>query len=166
MKGAHRVIVETKKIKYDFVVKRNITILTGDSGSGKTVLIDYIRDYRRYGADSGVFVSCDCDCRTLDNEDWERQLEEITGSIVFIDEGNRFLPTQRFAELVQQSDNYFVIATREKLPMLPYSIKEIDFGGRFFIVDFFFLSQYCENVVESQKKWLFLYQSCQSQYND
>ena len=29
MKGAHRVIVETKKIKYDFVVKRNITILTG-----------------------------------------------------------------------------------------------------------------------------------------
>ena len=107
MKGAHRVIVETKKIKYDFVVKRNITILTGDSGSGKTVLIDYIRDYRRYGADSGVFVSCDCDCRTLDNEDWERQLEEITGSIVFIDEGNRFLPTQRFAELVQQSDNYF-----------------------------------------------------------
>lgn len=125
MKGAHRVIVETKKIKYDFVVKRNITILTGDSGSGKTVLIDYIRDYRRYGADSGVFVSCDCDCRTLDNEDWERQLEEITGSIVFIDEGNRFLPTQRFAELIQQSDNYFVIATREKLPMLPYSIKEI-----------------------------------------
>ena len=125
MKGAHRVIVETKKIKYDFVVKRNITILTGDSGSGKTVLIDYIRDYRRYGADSGVFVSCDCDCRTLDNEDWERQLEEITGSIVFIDEGNRFLPTQRFAELVQQSDNYFVIATREKLPMLTYSIKEI-----------------------------------------
>ena len=56
MKGAHRVIVETKKIKYDFVVKRNITILTGDSGSGKTVLIDYIRDYRRYGADSGVIV--------------------------------------------------------------------------------------------------------------
>lgn len=65
MKGAHRVIVETKKIKYDFVVKRNITILTGDSGSGKTVLIDYIRDYRRYGADSGVFVSCDCDWQNL-----------------------------------------------------------------------------------------------------
>ena len=55
MKGAHRVIVETKKIKYDFVVKRNITILTGDSGSGKTVLIDYIRDYRRYGL-TAVFL--------------------------------------------------------------------------------------------------------------
>lgn len=125
MKGAHRVIVESKKVKYDFVVRRNITILTGDSGSGKTVLIDLIRDYRRYGSDSGVMVSSDCLCRTLDQEDWERQLEEISNSIVFIDEGSRFLISKRFAELVVKSDNYFVIATREKLPMLSYSIKEI-----------------------------------------
>lgn len=125
MKGAHRIIVESRKVKYDFVIKRNITILTGDSGSGKTVLIDLIRDYRRYGADSGVSLSCDCTCRTIDNEEWERQLEEASKSIIFLDEGNRFLTSKRFAELVQQSDNYFVLATREKLPMLPYSVNEI-----------------------------------------
>lgn len=125
MKGSHRVIVESRKVKYDFIIKRNITILSGDSGSGKTVLIDLIRDYRRYRSDSGVFLSCDCDCRTIDNEDWERQLEDISNSIVFIDEGNRFLTSKRFAELVQKSDNYFVLATREKLPMLPYSVNEI-----------------------------------------
>ena len=111
--------------KYDFIIKRNITILTGDSGSGKTVLIDLIRDYRRFGADSGVRVSCDCPCRTIDNEDWERQIEEITGSIIFIDEGNRFLVSKKFAGIVQNSDNYFVLATREKLPALPYSVNEI-----------------------------------------
>lgn len=125
MKGAHRVIVESKKIKYDFTVKRNFTILTGDSGSGKTILIDFIRDFRRYGVDSGVIVSCDCPCRTLDHEDWERQLEEISNSIIFIDEGSKFLISKKFAELAMRSSNYFVIATREKLPMLPYSIKEI-----------------------------------------
>lgn len=125
MKGSHRIIVETRKIKYDFTVRRNITILTGDSGSGKTVLIDLIRDYRRYGSDSGVNVSCDCECKTLDNEDWERQIKESEKSIIFIDEGNRFLISKKFAELVQNSDNYFVLATREKLPMLPYSIQEI-----------------------------------------
>ena len=125
MKGSHRIIVESRKVKYDFTIKRNITILTGDSGSGKTVLIELIRDYRRYGSDSGVFVSCDRDCRTIDNEDWERQISEISNSIIFIDEGNRFLTSKKFAELVQRSDNYFVIATREKLPMLPYSVREI-----------------------------------------
>lgn len=125
MKGSHRIIVESKKIKYDFTIKRNITILTGDSGSGKTVLIELIRDYRRYGSDSGVFLSCDRDCRTIDNEDWERQISEISDSIIFIDEGNRFLTSKKFAELIQKSDNYFVIATREKLPMLPYSVNEI-----------------------------------------
>lgn len=65
MKGSHRVIVESKKVKYDFVLKRNITILTGDSGSGKTVLIDLIRDYNRYGTDSGVFFLVTVNVRQL-----------------------------------------------------------------------------------------------------
>ena len=40
MKGSHRIIVESRKVKYDFVIHRNITVITGDSGSGKTGLID------------------------------------------------------------------------------------------------------------------------------
>ena len=39
MKGSHRIIVESRKVKYDFVIHRNITVITGVSGSGKTVLI-------------------------------------------------------------------------------------------------------------------------------
>ena len=128
MKDSHRIIVESRKVKYDFVIHRNITIITGDSGSGKTVLIDLIRDYGRYGADSGVFLSCDCPCKVIDNDDWERQIEETTGSIIFIDEGNRFLISKKFAQLVQGSDNYFVLATREKLPALPYSFRK---SGKF-----------------------------------
>ena len=125
MKGSHRVIIEAKRVKYDFTLTRNITILTGDSASGKTVLIDYIRDYRRYGSESGVMVSCDRECRTLDNEDWEMQLKRITNSIIFIDEGNRYVTSKEFAKLALESDNYFVLATREKMPMLPYSVQEI-----------------------------------------
>lgn len=125
MKGSHRVIIEAKRVKYDFTLTRNITILTGDSASGKTVLIAYIRDYRRYGSESGVMVSCDRECRTLDNEDWEMQLKRITNSIIFIDEGNRFVTSKEFAKLALESDNYFVLATREKMPMLPYSVQEI-----------------------------------------
>ena len=41
MKGSHRIIVESRKVKYDFVIHRNITVITGDSGSGKTVLTGF-----------------------------------------------------------------------------------------------------------------------------
>ena len=44
MKGSHRVIIEAKRVKYDFTLTRNITILTGDSASGKTVVMDYMLD--------------------------------------------------------------------------------------------------------------------------
>jgi hypothetical protein len=62
---------------------------------------------------------------SVDNEDWENRINSISGSIIFIDEGNKFVVTKEFAKIVQNSDNYFVMATREKLPMLPYSIDEI-----------------------------------------
>ena len=99
MKGSHRIIVETRKVKYDFTIKRNITILTGDSGSGKTVLIELIRDYRRYGSDSGVSLSCDRDCRTIDNEDWERQISEISDSIYLLMKGTVSLPLRNLQSL-------------------------------------------------------------------
>ncbi|MDO4340180.1 MAG: hypothetical protein Q4C91_19155 [Eubacteriales bacterium] len=45
--------------------------------------------------------------------------------IVFIDEGNVFVYSTEFARAVQESDNYYVIVTREGLANLPYSVEEI-----------------------------------------
>ena len=39
-RNTDRIIVENKKIRYDFEVKRNITIIKGDSATGKTTLAD------------------------------------------------------------------------------------------------------------------------------
>ena len=46
-------------------------------------------------------------------------------AIVFIDEGNEFVMTDKFASIIQKTDNYYVIVTRENIPLLPYSIEEI-----------------------------------------
>lgn len=56
---------------------------------------------------------------------WKGQLAEISDSIVFIDEGNEFIRTEEFAGMIQKTDNYYVIISREALPILPYSIEEI-----------------------------------------
>ena len=45
MRGKHRILVENDHVKYDFCIKRNITIIQGDSGTGKTSLLDLLRQY-------------------------------------------------------------------------------------------------------------------------
>lgn len=125
MKGKYRVIVENRNIKYDFEVRRNITIIKGDSATGKTALVDMIAEHYENGPDSGIFLQCERVCAVLEGRNWEVLLSAIHESIIFIDEGNSFVKTYEFASAIQRSDNYFVLVCREALPMLPYSVTEI-----------------------------------------
>lgn len=125
MKGIHHIIVSNGSMKYEFDLKRNITILRGNSATGKTTLIEMIQEYLVNGADSGVNFSCDVPCRVLTGNLWKEQIPVDREAILFIDEGNRFVKTQEFAEVVKKSGNYYVIVTRESLEMLPISVNEI-----------------------------------------
>lgn len=125
MKGIHHIIVSNSSMKYEFDLKRNITILKGDSATGKTTLIEMIQEYLINGMDSGINFSCDVECRVLTGNLWKEQIQADKDMILFIDEGNRFIKTKEFAEVVKNSGNYFVIVTRESLEMLPISVDEI-----------------------------------------
>lgn len=125
MRGEHLVIIRNNRVQYKFTIRRNITVLREDSATGKTTLINMIADRENNGEDSGVQLTCDVPCVTLGGHDWESRLEHISGSIVFIDEGNAFVTSHDFARAVSRSDNYYVIAIRESLSSLPYSVDEI-----------------------------------------
>ena len=125
MKGKHKVVVKNNKLHYEFEIKRNITIIKGDSATGKTTLINMIRQYANLGVSSGVDVVCDVPCRILEGTDWQLILQNISGYILFTDEENAFIRMEQFASAVRDSDNYFVIITRESLYNLPYSVEEI-----------------------------------------
>ena len=125
MKGKHRVIVSTKRLKYDFELRRNLTIIRGNSATGKTTLVEMIQDYVNNPSGTPVELVCDKRCYVLEGALWKEQLSGISDSIVFIDEGNEFIKTVEFAEEIQNSDNYYVIISREALPALPYSVEEI-----------------------------------------
>lgn len=125
MKGKYRIIIQNKKIKYDFEIKRNITVIRGDSATGKTALVDMIREYSEFGADSGIDLQCSKECTVLEGRNWKIQLSAIQDSIIFIDEGNPFVASTDFASEIQKTDNYYVIVTRESLSALPYSVNEI-----------------------------------------
>lgn len=45
MNGSHLVKISRRRgTKYTFTIKRNITIVRGDSGTGKTTLFDMVAD--------------------------------------------------------------------------------------------------------------------------
>lgn len=125
MKGRIDIRVSNNRAKFRFTLERNITIVRGDSGTGKTTLYDMIAEYTRLGEASGVQVAALCPCVALTDMDWKNQLSHTYGSVVFIDEGADYLASQEFAGVIQKTDNYYVIFNRENLHELPYSVEEI-----------------------------------------
>lgn len=125
MKGKVKFSAKNVHIRFQFTIERNVTIITGDSGTGKTKLINMVRQYAELGRQSGVSLNCDKACIVLEGRNWETILKETHSSVVFIEESTSFLRTHEFAKAIQGTDNYYVIVTREPLPQLPYSVESI-----------------------------------------
>lgn len=125
MRGKHTVIVHNRRVQFTLELERNITIIRGDSATGKTTLIGMLRDYEMLGEQSGVVVDCDRPCRILNSLEWEERLKTIESSIVFVDEGNSFVSSKEFAQAIRGTSNYYVLITRESLYQLPYSVESV-----------------------------------------
>ena len=127
MRGSVRIVVSTKRLRYELNLRRNITIIQGDSASGKTTLVQVISDYLSGRTGPGTEVICEKKCVVLSGEEETAilRLRLLTSAIVFVDEQESFLSSKAFAEAVLSSDCYFVFITRDGLNMLPYSVNEI-----------------------------------------
>ena len=125
MKGTYKVSVENNRLHYEFEIKQNITIIRGDSATGKTILVNMLRQAQKFGVSSGIDLICEVPCKILEGENWKLILENAADTIFFIDNGNAFINTEEFAEAVKKSNNYFVLITRENLHNLPESVDEI-----------------------------------------
>lgn len=125
MVGAYKISIRSKRVKYEFLVRRQITIISGNSATGKTTLVDMVRAYNNYGTDSGIALQCAKKCKVLEGADWEQRLADIDDCIIFIDEGNKFTGQPDFARKIRHSNNYYVLITRERLSNIPYSVNEI-----------------------------------------
>ena len=84
MKGKYNIFVQNNKLRYDFVISRNITIIRGDSATGKTTLLELLEAYDRDGDSSGVLVKCDAPCVVIGGNRWAENLQFIHNSIVCI----------------------------------------------------------------------------------
>ena len=120
----HSIMVQSGRgIQYKFDINRKYTIIRGKSATGKTTLVRLIEDATiRKTAD----ISCDVSCIVLPELNWKLNLDAISNSIVFIDEDHPALTVgKELANKMFLSNNCFVIISRDKMPWIPYSYKEI-----------------------------------------
>ena len=129
MRGSYWFKAKSKKVLFEFSIQRNITVIKGDSATGKTTLLHILYEYLRMGRQSGYSVSTNAEyyvyLRDEVGRDWKDALYHLKNTIIFIEENNEFVFTKEFAAFVKESGNYFVLVTRAPLKMLPYSIHEI-----------------------------------------
>lgn len=111
MKGKYDVVIETKSFVYSFTLMNKITIIKGNSAIGKSTLYNLICEYNRGTADlrsnvEGMLYG-------LVAMEYELILSSMSNKIVFIDEDYPRLSSSDFAGVVKNSDNYFVIISRD-----------------------------------------------------
>lgn len=131
MKGEVKINIHNNKVTYEFTLKRNITIVRGKSGTGKTTLYKLVSDYMKDNKGSGVKITMSSgdSCIALNDTDFEHQIKKTKNSVVFIDEGFHGFKdaesTNDFIRRIKKTDNYYVIFSREGFDKIPSSVEEI-----------------------------------------
>lgn len=125
MNGSYIVHVKSKRVDFYLKINKNITIINGDSGTGKTTLVRMILQSLR--PNSPYTVECDVPCKaiTFDNIEMMNNLESYKESIIFIDDDIKYVRSREFADRIKNSSCYFVIMSREDMSALSNDCVEV-----------------------------------------
>ena len=166
LKGEVKMNIHNNKVTYEFTLKRNITIVRGKSGTGKTTLYRLVSDYMKDNKGSGVRISMSSgdSCIALSDTDWENQIKKTKNSVVFIDEGfigfKNIENINDFIRRIKKTDNYYVIFSRESFDKIPSSVEEIyeikTKGKKHTLEKYYKISDYYRLIVHTRKKDKFL----------
>lgn len=107
---------------YKLTLKRKLTVIRGDSATGKTTMIQMLNDALEYGT---VSIDCKYKCMVLTDFTWKYIMNVESDCLYFIDEQSNFIYTNLFAQMYKESSGYFVIITRKDIESLPYSVNSI-----------------------------------------
>lgn len=121
MIGKHRVIVQNKRIRYEFEIRRNITVVRGDSATGKTALVDMVREYYENGISSAVELRCDKECTVLEGRTWSAQLHPTHVIIEDSNSGYQF-----FKGVCDQEEDTICISAQGKTNIFSVVIRHTD----------------------------------------
>lgn len=114
--------ITNPKVIFDLQLNRRVTIIRGNSASGKTWMREIVR-----ALDTVSFVDCERKVLVAPTVMEGRELETLSqysGALFLIDEDTKYALTRRYAEAVMENDIWVVITAREVVNY-PYSADEV-----------------------------------------
>lgn len=129
MKGKHLISITSRRAEYRLELERKISVIKGNSGTGKSSVIRLISDYLELGKDSGIKLTISSSASVLvltNSSDWEKILPSVGNTILFFDEDVRYIYTEAFQRELWTADCYAVIISRSgQFTGLPFAISSI-----------------------------------------
>ena len=98
-------------------IHKKFTVIAGDSGIGKTVLIhmidnmDSMAPYTEY--------SCHLHARVLSNQNWKHEILLCKDEIIFIESNCIWVASKEFYDLASKTPSYYILFTRDCFPYIP-----------------------------------------------
>lgn len=138
MVGSIHFNVRTPIIEYDVILTRQVSVLTGDSGTGKTLMLQLIdtNDHRGGNARSGIIVDSPVELVVIQGErDIYNIIKKDSACVYLFDEDicnilmsstDDVKSARRYLKsLVEKSNAYFVFVSRELLRFVDYSVLSV-----------------------------------------
>ena len=117
--------IKSRYINYEIEFNRKVTIIQGDSGTGKSKIIETRNEMWDTGLGE-IYTSNNIPVSVVENiPDWERILDVDEVRLFIVDEDCNFVMSNRFADIVHRSRSYFIIINRDPIKGLNYSYKDI-----------------------------------------
>lgn len=133
MNGIISLTIQTARICYELAFERNISIVLGDSGTGKSLLCALLSQAKEGESDIKItldskynyIVMPDVTVGSETTRSWQEIVKSASNTIFFIDEFCDCLHSGSFAEVIKYTQNYYVLITRKPHSELPYSVSSI-----------------------------------------
>ena len=133
MRGRVDIELNTPQIVYRMSLTRNITLVRGDSGSGKSYLCDLLRQAAANVEDVMLTLSQKVDFLVMPevttdpriSRSWDEIIKSCNDTIIFIDETCDCLKSGVFSQVIQDTTNYYVLFSRGTHADIPYSVDSI-----------------------------------------
>lgn len=129
MKGKYVISVVSRKATYKLELERKVSVIKGNSGTGKTSMLRLISEYLEFGKKSGVKITIDASaalCVLTNSSDWEKILSSVHDTVIFADEDVEYIYSDSFQKELWKADCYAVIVSRSGgFTGIPYSISGI-----------------------------------------